>query len=621
MPTNNGRMKIAWALPSCIWLAVWAVPAARAQEMGPAIGPDKKLIKWGIDAPNSAYVREHVKEMEKWAFDGFCINADIMVEAQRMWLHGQMFSTRKFAHDELKHIVDDFKATRFTRFTDNFMILSQSIDAFAFKDEQGKETHRRELYPPDWFLDDEFAIATANWALAARICKEAGLKGFMLDLEMWPTTNGKYPRAWNYAFCKAHNKGDIPSFEACHDKVRQRGRELMAAICKEYPDITIINYIGSQESAWRRVGIAGPVTPGVHPLSTSDYGLLAPFLDGVLEGIPESSRATIVDGGSLYHGNLNKRFKGYRSHIYARSAELTAVPDEFADHMRLGFAVWVDGRGWRTKADWSWPWERTPPYWGNQFTPDELEHAYYFALLNADKYVWIWAERATFFENCGFRRPQACTISDDYRRAFENCRRPHRMDFKRTDRGGSTDPPAPKLPPYDEKKVFGALKEKYEYVADLPMTWRFLADAENVGSFGAEYGNVEWNYCGETWRDWGTIEIGDYWENRGVKFNGHGWYRTEFAIAKGLAGKKIFLHFGGITRHPVVGAQIYVNGKVLWSQTDVEPKSDVLVMDITEAAKPGEKNVVVVKIFNYGGPGGIYRPVKLAVAGESGTAG
>ena len=40
---------------------------------------------------------------------------------------------------------------------------------------------------------------------------------------------------------------------------------------------------------------------------------------------------------------------------------------------------------------------------------------------------------------------------------------------------------------------------------------------------------------------------------------------------------------------------------------------DVLVVDITEAAAPGSKNVVVIKIFNYGGPGGIYRPVKLAV--------
>ena len=586
--------------------------------LGPAVGADKKLIKWGLDAPNSAYVREHIREMEKWPFDGFCINADIMVEGQRQWVHGQMFSTRKFTYAELKHIVDDFKATEFTRFTDNFMIMSQSVDVFAFQDEDGNETHRQQLHPPDWFSDEEFAITKANWALAARVCREAGLAGWMLDLEMWSTTNGKYPRAWNYAFCKRHNKGDIPSFEECYAKVQQRGRELMAAICREYPDIVIINYMGSQELSYRLTGRTGTVTPDVHVLSTSDYGLMAPFLDGMLEGIPPEAGATIVDGGPLYHANLNKRFTAYREYAYGRSAEVTAAPDAFREHMRLGFAVWVDGRGWRTKSNWGWPWEREPPYWGNQFTPEELEHAFYFALLNADKYVWIWAQDATFFPQCGFRRPQAQTINADYRQAVANCRKPHRMRFERTDRGGQTDPPAPRLVPYDEAEVFGSLKEKYAYVMDLPMTWRFLADRENVGSYGAEYGKVDWDYCGETWRDWGTIEIGDYWENRGVKFNGHGWYRTEFEVPTRLAGEKVFLFFGGITLHPVVGAQIYVNGKLMWAQADVEKESAVLVLDITDKAEAGKRNVVVVKVFNYGGPGGIYRPVKLATLRDPG---
>ncbi|MFH0963761.1 MAG: hypothetical protein V2A58_07085 [Planctomycetota bacterium] len=596
----------------CILWALWA----GAGEMGRGIGPEKKLVKWGVDTPNSAYVREHAQEMEEWPFDGIVINADIELDGQRQWLHGQMFSTRRFTHEELAHIVDDFKATKLTRFTDNFLVMSQSIDVFVWKDASGKETRREELYPPDWFNDEEYAITAANWALAARVCKEADLAGFMMDLEMWPTTNGKYPRAWDYAFCKRHNGGDIPPFEACYEKVRERGREIMGAVCKEYPDITIINYMGSQEAAWRRVGVTGEVKKGVHPLETSDYGLLAPFLDGMLEGIPEGLGATIVDGGALYHANLNKRFAGYRAHEFARSVEVTGASEAFEKHMRLGFAVWVDGRGWRTKADWSWPWEQEPPYWGNQFTPEELEYAYYYALLNADKYVWIWAENATFFPQCGFRRPQGVTVNAEYRRAFENCRKPHRMDFKRDDRGALTDPPAPKLAPYNEEEVFGGLKEKYEFVADLPMRWRFRADAENVGTFGAEYGKPEWEYCGETWRDWGTIEIGDYWENRGVKFNGHGWYRTTFDVPKELAGKKIFLCFGGMTLHPVVGAQVYVNGTLLWAQADMEKESPVLVMDITGAAKPGEENVAVVQVFNYGGPGGIYWPVKLATLRE-----
>jgi len=61
-----------------------------------------------------------------------------------------------------------------------------------------------------------------------------------------------------------------------------------------------------------------------------------------------------------------------------------------------------------------------------------------------------------------------------------------------------------------------------------------------------------------------------------------------------------------------VGAQIFVNGTLLWAMHDIEKDSDVLVIDITPHAKPGQQNVVAVKIYNYGGPGGIYRPVKLA---------
>jgi len=88
-------------------------------------------------------------------------------------------------------------------------------------------------------------------------------------------------------------------------------------------------------------------------------------------------------------------------------------------------------------------------------------------------------------------------------------------------------------------------------------------------------------------------------------------------VPKRLKGKKVFLHFGGMTLHPVVGAQVYVNGKLLWAQGDVEKESPALVLDITDAAKAGEKNVVVVKIFNYGGPGGIFRPVKVATLRET----
>ena len=201
------------------------------------------------------------------------------------------------------------------------------------------------------------------------------------------------------------------------------------------------------------------------------------------------------------------------------------------------------------------------------------------------------------------------TVNEDYRQALLNCRKPHVLNFKR---GASADPPST-LPRYDEQQALTPLEDKYEYVASLPITWRFWADDENISTFGGgSIGKPDWQLGGQSYSNWRTIRTDDYFENQGVQFNGHAWYHTEFDIPASLAGKKISLHFPGITLHPVVGSQIHVNGKLHWGLL-AHKEHDVLVVDITEAATPGSKNVVVIKIFNYGGPGGIYRSVKLAV--------
>lgn len=596
-----------------------AALGVRADEMkmGPAIGAEKKLLKWGVDAPSCEEYRDRIEELERLPFDGWVVHATVRINGGTAIIQGQMSSTHRFTYDDLKHNVESMKAAGSAKLTDNFLELRTAADDLVAVDAENKETGRIQVEHPDWFSDADFEIMTSNWALMARIARESGMKGFMLDFEQWGHKNGKYPRPWDYRFLVEHNEGRIPSFEEHERMYRRRGRELADAVCRAFPDIVLFSYMTLHNGAYGRINAASETDPDLSALANTDHALYPAFLDGLLEGIAADSETVLIDGGSLYAANLNGRFLGYRNHGYAENYRYSRASKSAKSRMRLAFAVWVDGRGWRTKSDWSWPWLQEPPYWANQFTPDELEHAFYYALLNADTYAWVWNEQARFVSDCGWTMKGPANVPDDYMRALADCKKPHRMDFARTDRGGLTDPPAPKVPPYDEEKVFGALKAKYEHVGDLPLTWRFLADGENVGSFGAEYGKVDWNYCGETWRDWGTIEIGDYWENRGVKFNGHGWYRTAFDVPAELAGKKIFLCFGGITLHPVVGAQVYVNGTLFWAASDVEKESAVLVLDITEAAKPGEENVVVVKIFNYGGPGGIFRPVKLATLREA----
>jgi hypothetical protein len=583
--------------------------------LGPAIGPEKKLIKWGLDSPHSDYVRKNIREMETWPFDGICIDADLRRDGRAAPLgNGLLFSTRPFTYEELRHIVDDLRATEFTRFSDNFLLMGMSLDPLVFRDADwgyDPAKHVEVLSAPDWFNDAEFAVAVANWALAARVCREAGLKGFMLDVEQWNA-----PQPWNYRWLKAHRSGGMPEFADCVKQWQRRGRELMAAICAEYPAITIISYQGTQQIAYDSILWSTDADPALPPLANASYGLVAPFFDGLLEGIPDGAGATLVDGGPLYHATLDRRFKDYRAVSYHRSLQRSAVPAAFRKHMRLAFATWIDGRGWGT-----YPWSQTPPYFENQFTPSELEHSLYYALLNAERYAWLWNEKAVFFPRAGKAQslfgPQA-TVNDDYRRAIANAKKAHRMYFQRDDRGALAEPlpPAAATPRGDsDEAVFGALSARYRFVADLPKRWRFCADTENLGVYPNPFSQADWELNGWSWRDWDFIRTDDYFENYGYRFNGHAWYRCEFSIPAALRGKPIFLVFGGITLHPQYGAGIYVNGGRQGTRVEDLPAGFAgAVWDITALAEPGKTNVLNVRLLNYSGPGGIYRKVRLATS-------
>lgn len=142
-----------------------------------------------------------------------------------------------------------------------------------------------------------------------------------------------------------------------------------------------------------------------------------------------------------------------------------------------------------------------------------------------------------------------------------------------------------------------ALASEYEIVADLPGEWRFLEDDEALGI--GHYTAVDWDDS-----DWDTIRIDDYMQRQGRRFRGIGWYRCWFDLPKELEGKKIGLLLPGVsTKH------FYVNGRWL----PRERKNGVWIVDFTDVAKFGEKNLITLGIVTTGQPGGVYKPVRLAV--------
>ena len=112
---------------------------ATGAEMGPAVSPDKKLIAFASSnhAASPAYLRQHIGEMEQsLPLDGLiiCVYHDTWAAeagASRGAAGGTLktgqevmfFGGRRFTRDEFSQDLGDLKATTFSKFTDNFILL------------------------------------------------------------------------------------------------------------------------------------------------------------------------------------------------------------------------------------------------------------------------------------------------------------------------------------------------------------------------------------------------------------------------------------------------------------------------------------------------------------------
>jgi glycosidase len=102
---------------------------------------------------------------------------------------------------------------------------------------------------------------------------------------------------------------------------------------------------------------------------------------------------------------------------------------------------------------------------------------------------------------------------------------------------------------------------------------------------------------------WVKVETPDFWEwYPGMAgYDGWGWFARTFNLP--LVSEPHSIHFAGVDDDAVV----WINGVRVG---DHGGYSDPFALDITEALRPGE-NLVVVQVLDYGGGGGIYRPITI----------
>ncbi len=153
---------------------------------------------------------------------------------------------------------------------------------------------------------------------------------------------------------------------------------------------------------------------------------------------------------------------------------------------------------------------------------------------------------------------------------------------------------------------------KGTFLAGLDDLWKFKIDQDGIG------GGLQWYSTDLTGGNWRMLHTSSSsWSNQGLRhFKGDGWYRQRITVPDIPKGKEVFLWFGGVDEM----ARVWLNDKLLG---DSPGRAFVpFEFDVTEVVKPGQENVVGLRVtnkkLNEVGTGGIVAPVFFWSPNEEG---
>ncbi|MCC6953581.1 MAG: hypothetical protein IT290_05645 [Deltaproteobacteria bacterium] len=312
----------------------------------------RKIIEFGWGEPNTRWVSQNIRRMERMPFDGLVMSARYLrPTGEDMIFAMNAFGTEEITWEQLGPALGYLKQTQFRYFTDNFLRVNTSPGTV------------------DWF--DDYSIPVANLGRAARFAREGGLKGLVFDLEPYQSDLFRYRKQ------RYHESHSFAEYEA---QARLRGQEVMRAIQTEYPGITLfLTFMYDQAGEQRS------------RLPELRYGLLPAFLDGLLA--EAQGNTTIVDGfEASYPFAELKQFRWGYNIIHAPKRPLCNEPEKHHRHVDAGFGIWMDldshERGWNTRN-----------FQRNGFTPGAFTNSLKAALTTTDRYVWVYTQQPKWWTN------------------------------------------------------------------------------------------------------------------------------------------------------------------------------------------------------------------------------
>ena len=152
------------------------------------------------------------------------------------------------------------------------------------------------------------------------------------------------------------------------------------------------------------------------------------------------------------------------------------------------------------------------------------------------------------------------------------------------------------------------------------LTWKFKPDPQDVGLAQG------WAHPSQSTSDWGDIRIDRAWEGQGFpNLDGWAWYHKAVDVPESFENHETFVRFTGVDDY----YELFVNGNKVGSGGDIESKTtafeEVKSYNVTQFVTPGEPVVITVRVYDWYGAGGIFRPVTLTTSpegsgGENGVA-
>jgi fibronectin type 3 domain-containing protein len=293
------------------------------------------------------YIRDHFAHIESLtAFDGMVVRTDAG------W---NLMNGNALTYTQISNEFSPLVGLNFTRMKNNFAIVPVNR-------------------PADFF--DNWSTTIENFRLLARVLREIGFVGIVLDTEEY------MGHLWNYPDNCSYPSKTLAQYQAQANLV---GKQVMQAMQSEFPGLQVIGYFGPCSSFSGAPPKAGGGNSG-------QLELMGPFEVGMIDST--QSQSLFVDGGEVYNlrgtGDFQDSYTYRKTTVALDSTNCPFIPSTlrplWPQSVSVSFGVYNLGY--------------------EPMSPSIMRTTLENALRRCDRLVWL------YFENLDWNTPGG--ISQDW---------------------------------------------------------------------------------------------------------------------------------------------------------------------------------------------------------------